>query len=188
MPRLVPPQGDTINGIFVPGGVSINHCTWGVQRRKDIYGDDPNCYRPERWLEADEESRRVMDGTLEFVFGGSGRWSCLGKTIALMEIYKVLVEVSLTSSLFSVSPNTLENSLIIANCKISTSFFDDLILPYIILLVLGSPSNLPFFFRQKCLYGSQGLICHRATYMLGFRGKNLVRWKVVMVKVRSSPF
>jgi cytochrome P450 len=93
MPRVVPPEGDMINSIFVPGGVNINHCSWGVQRRKDIYGNDADCFRPERWIEADEEQRRLMDNTLEFIFGGSGRWSCLGRTIALVELHKAFVEL-----------------------------------------------------------------------------------------------
>lgn len=45
-------------------------------------------------VEDDEDTIRIMEGTLELVFG-YGWWSCPGKNIALMELNGVFVEVRL---------------------------------------------------------------------------------------------
>lgn len=95
--KEVPPEGDTIDGRFVPGGTRIAHNTYAVQRRQDIFGDDADVFRPERWLNADPEQRQLMVQTTELVFG-YGRWGCLGKPVALLELNKVFVDVC--SSIF----------------------------------------------------------------------------------------
>lgn len=89
----VPRGGDTVNGVFLPEGTKIGWCGWGIVRRPEIFGDDADEFRPERWLESPPDRLREMESALELVFG-FGRWQCLGKSIALMELNKVLVEVS----------------------------------------------------------------------------------------------
>ncbi|KAM7205433.1 cytochrome p450 [Naviculisporaceae sp. PSN 640] len=91
--KEVPPGGDTINGVFIPGGVRIGHNTAGVQLRKDIFGEDADVFRPERWLTRDEAKRSKMVQATELVFG-YGRWQCLGKPVAYAEMGKVYFEVS----------------------------------------------------------------------------------------------
>lgn len=90
--KEVPPEGDTIDGIFVPGGTRIGHNTQGIMRRRDIFGDDADIFRPERWLNISPEKRQEMVQTTELVFG-YGRWGCLGKPVAFLELNKVYVEV-----------------------------------------------------------------------------------------------
>ena len=90
--KKVPPGGDTIKGQYVPGNTSIGHNTWSIQRN-EVYGEDPDVFRPERWIDADSETVVQMERTLELVFG-YGRWGCLGKSIAYMELNKFFVEVS----------------------------------------------------------------------------------------------
>ncbi|KAK0732917.1 cytochrome P450, partial [Lasiosphaeria miniovina] len=75
--KEVPPGGDTINGLFVPGGTRVAHNTLAMQRRRDIFSDDVDVFRPERWLNADPVSRQRMVQTTELVFG-HGRWGCVG--------------------------------------------------------------------------------------------------------------
>lgn len=94
MSKEVPSGGDTFKGQYLPGGTKIGYCAWGIFRRTDIWGEDANEFRPERWLDSPKDQLRLMEGTLELVFG-YGRWQCLGKNIALMELNKVLVEVSI---------------------------------------------------------------------------------------------
>ena len=93
MAKEVPKGGDVFKGQYLPEGTHIGYCAWGIFRRTDIWGEDAQEYRPERWLEGTPDKLREMEGTLELVFG-YGRWQCLGKNVALMELNKVFVEVS----------------------------------------------------------------------------------------------
>ncbi|KAK3986726.1 cytochrome P450 [Cladorrhinum sp. PSN332] len=92
MPKVVPPGGDTFKGVHLPEGTWIGYCAWGVMRRRDVWGDDAAEFRPERWLEAEPDKLKVMESTLELTFS-YGRWQCLGKTIAYMELNKLFVEL-----------------------------------------------------------------------------------------------
>lgn len=93
MAKEVPEGGDTFKGVFLPGGTRIGYCAWGVVRHPEVWGEDAHEFRPERWIEASPEKLREMDGTVELVFG-YGRWQCLGRNVAFMELNKVFVEVS----------------------------------------------------------------------------------------------
>ena len=93
-PRLAPtPAGFTHNGIYVPGGTEIGISIYSMLRREDIFGPDANTFRPDRWFDKDSERLKARERVQELVFG-TGRTSCLGKEIALMELRKVLFEVS----------------------------------------------------------------------------------------------
>ncbi|PSS02083.1 cytochrome P450 [Coniella lustricola] len=93
MPTVVPPGGDVIRGVPVPEGTEIGWSAFGVQHNKEVYGIDAETFRPERWLDVkDEEQLRSMTSTWELVFK-YGKWQCLGKTVALMELNKVFVEI-----------------------------------------------------------------------------------------------
>lgn len=96
MSKEVPPSGDTINGLLIPGGTSIGYCAFGIFRNRKIWGEDADVFRPERWIEGDKDDIRAMEKVLELVFAG-GKWQCLGRNVALMELNKVFVEVSLLS-------------------------------------------------------------------------------------------
>lgn len=93
MPKLVPPEGDTIHGKFIPGGTSIGMNSASLLRSKALFGADADMFRPERFLEVDEVARAKMQRDVELTFG-YGRWMCAGKPIALMELNKVYFEVS----------------------------------------------------------------------------------------------
>lgn len=97
--RDVPPEGDliTINGrdgtkMFLPGGVSIGYSAYAMHLDKDVYGDDADAFRPERWFEADADKLHVMTATNELIFG-HGKFQCLGKRVAQVEIGKLIFEV-----------------------------------------------------------------------------------------------
>lgn len=86
--RVVPPQGATICGEAIAGGVIVGCSAWILHRRPDVFGADVDVFRPERWLEADGEKLKMMNGTM-FQFGAGPR-TCIGKNISLMEIYKLV--------------------------------------------------------------------------------------------------
>ncbi|KAJ9203965.1 hypothetical protein DTO166G4_2685 [Paecilomyces variotii] len=89
--RVVPPEGDTILGRFIPGGTNIGINMAG-SLLSDIFGPDPDVFRPERWLEADSTNLAQMERVHELVFG-HGATRCLGIRIATMTLNKVFVEL-----------------------------------------------------------------------------------------------
>ena len=101
VPKKVPPGGDrvTVEGkeYYLPGGTDISYNAWGVHRDRAMFGEDADVFRPERWLveenKIDESKLTAMRRTNELIFG-YGKYQCLGKPIALMEIAKVIFEVS----------------------------------------------------------------------------------------------
>lgn len=93
MTKQVPPEGDTYNGMFIPGGTRIGISVWGLFRSRELWGEDADVFRPERWLEVDEGRRREMDNDLDLSFS-AGKYQCLGRNIAFIELNKVFVEVS----------------------------------------------------------------------------------------------
>ncbi|KAI1763974.1 cytochrome P450 [Hypoxylon sp. FL1150] len=90
--KEVPPEGDMIDGKFIPGGTRIGWNLLYIQRSQAIFGPDADVFRPERWLDVDPEKHREMISVVELVFG-YGRWGCSGKSVAFMELNKVYVEL-----------------------------------------------------------------------------------------------
>ncbi|KAI1345443.1 cytochrome P450 [Xylaria sp. FL0043] len=90
--KEVPPEGDIINGYFVPGGTTVGPNLSSLMHSKALFGDDADIFRPERFLEADQPTRTEMQRNVELVFG-YGRWMCAGKAIAWLELNKALFEV-----------------------------------------------------------------------------------------------
>ncbi|KAH7304718.1 cytochrome P450 [Stachybotrys elegans] len=94
--RDVPSGGDVLNvdgeDIFVPGGTCIGYSGVGMHRRRDVYGDDSDVFRPERWFEQDEAKLERMMQTSDLTFG-YGRFKCLGKPVAQIEIGKIIFEL-----------------------------------------------------------------------------------------------
>ncbi|MCJ1479500.1 hypothetical protein MMC13_008186 [Lambiella insularis] len=86
--RIVPPQGVDICGEHIPGGTIVGCSAWVIHRRAEVFGQDVDVYRPERWIEATPEQKKEMDGTM-FQFGAGAR-TCIGKNISLLEIYKLV--------------------------------------------------------------------------------------------------
>jgi cytochrome P450 len=91
-------EGDTFQGKYIPPGTRIGWAIWGVVQNPKVFGEDAKMFRPERWLEASPEQRALMDKTHELIFG-AGKYGCLGKTVAFIELNKVFVEVILSRSL-----------------------------------------------------------------------------------------
>lgn len=98
LPKIVPPQGETVRGVFLPGGTLIGSNTPYILRDPDVFGPDAKLFRPERWLEVGDAQRTEMEREVEMIFG-SGRWMCAGKPIAFMELFKTFFEVSTSLSL-----------------------------------------------------------------------------------------
>ncbi|KAL9612066.1 MAG: hypothetical protein Q9167_003326 [Letrouitia subvulpina] len=93
MEKVVPRIGAyTTDNRYLPPGTLVGANMRALLRDEDVFGADAECFRPERWLEARNEEKTRMERSLELVFSG-GRYTCIGKEVAIMEIYKVVVEV-----------------------------------------------------------------------------------------------
>ena len=61
MERLVPQGGADVGGVWLPGGTVIGINPWVAARDKTVYGDDAYKFRPERWLDAQEQNIKLME-------------------------------------------------------------------------------------------------------------------------------
>lgn len=92
--RVVPPSGATICGHFIPAGIVVGVNAWVIHRRTDIFGDDANKFRPERWLKDGEYSiEKIQEMERNLIHFGYGSYSCIGKNISLLEMYKLVPAV-----------------------------------------------------------------------------------------------
>ncbi|KAK0670159.1 cytochrome P450 [Cercophora samala] len=90
--RIILEKGGTvIDGVHVPQGAEVCSHPYAVGRDPEVYGPDAEAFKPERWLGDDEKHRAEMEAA-NFVFSMGPR-VCLGKEIAIMEMYKVLPEI-----------------------------------------------------------------------------------------------
>ncbi|KAL4742518.1 cytochrome P450 [Aspergillus similis] len=86
--RVVPKGGQVLAGQFFPGGVNVGINSWVLHYDTTIYGADASSFRPERWLEADEEQLQFMEQN--YMPFGVGSRTCLGKNISLLEMGKLV--------------------------------------------------------------------------------------------------
>ncbi|KIY00865.1 uncharacterized protein Z520_03531 [Fonsecaea multimorphosa CBS 102226] len=83
--------GTKLDGHYFPEGTTVGVNAWVTARNKEVYGEDCDSFRPERWLEASEEQLAAMERA-NFAFG-YGQRGCLGKNIALLETLKLVPQL-----------------------------------------------------------------------------------------------
>lgn len=59
--RIVPAGGATIDGVHLPAGTIVGINPWVAARDPAVYGSDAEVFRPERWIDADEQRLKLMD-------------------------------------------------------------------------------------------------------------------------------
>ena len=120
--RVVPPEGLHLSdGRFIPGGtlVAMNA---GVLHRQSVFGENVDTFVPERWLprtnEGEEEAKERIKAmkAAYFVFG-YGKRACLGKELALMEIYVFVTRLVREFEVWLPSPLLCAVSLIASGLK-----------------------------------------------------------------------
>lgn len=96
--RLMPPvpligrqtlEEFELNEIVAPTGVTFLINFFNLHRRKDIWGDDANDFKPERFL-PENDTKRHSHSFLPF---SSGPRNCIGKSYATLAIRIVLVKI-----------------------------------------------------------------------------------------------
>ena len=96
--RIVPKGGLKIpDGRIVPQGTIVGINAW-VSHHEPVFGHDTDTFRPERWLKGEDENeekanervKRMRAANLAF---GYGRRVCLGRELALTEIYLFVASV-----------------------------------------------------------------------------------------------
>ncbi|KAI1304835.1 cytochrome P450 [Xylaria venustula] len=90
-PKRVPDSGDTICGKFMPGGTEVYVNYGALMRCEEVFGKDADSFRPERFLGGGPDVA-YMSKVVDLAFGG-GRFMCLGKALAEIEINKIFVEL-----------------------------------------------------------------------------------------------
>ncbi|KAJ5177652.1 Cytochrome P450 [Penicillium coprophilum] len=88
MDRVVPNGGMEICGHHIPAGTTIGCHARVIHLDKDVYGEDAEDFRPERWLEASGDQRKVMERC--GIWFGSGKHTCIGQHFARAKTMKVL--------------------------------------------------------------------------------------------------
>jgi cytochrome P450 len=81
LPRGGGPDGSS--PVLIRRGMGVTYSPYHMHRRKDLWGEDANDFRPERWEDPHlADAKWLQWGYLPFNAGGR---ICLGKDLALME-------------------------------------------------------------------------------------------------------
>jgi cytochrome P450 len=72
---------DGMSPFFVPKGTMVGWDTYTMHRRKDLYGEDAEIFRPERWI--DENGRKGLRPGWEYLPFNGGPRICLGRKCIL---------------------------------------------------------------------------------------------------------
>lgn len=95
--RVVPEGGGLTleSGEVLRPGTIVGASPWVVHRDERIFGEEPDRFVPERWLQGEKESKSQWEARLQRMTRanltfGMGPRTCIGKNISLLEIYKLL--------------------------------------------------------------------------------------------------
>ncbi|KAF7960128.1 hypothetical protein EAE96_001727 [Botrytis aclada] len=90
--RIVPAGGTTIANQFIPAGSVVGINAYVAHKNTSVWGLDADQWRPERWLEIEEQGRGAEVEKYFFSFGMGSR-TCIGKNISLLEINKLIPQL-----------------------------------------------------------------------------------------------
>ena len=101
LPRYVSDGGIHVYDTFIPAGTEMAATPYIIHRDTDVFGEDADIFRPERWLEDPARSERMERFGMWF---GYGDRECPGKGFAHLEIQKLCVELLRRFEIESASP------------------------------------------------------------------------------------
>lgn len=82
--------GVSISGKLIPGGTIVGINAWDLHRNSQGI-TDPDLFIPERWLENPPETLKEMEQSF-FTIGSRSR-TCIGKSISLMKMHKIVPQL-----------------------------------------------------------------------------------------------
>jgi cytochrome P450 len=59
--RVVPRGGAEVGGVWLAGGTVVGINPWVAARDKEVYGEDSEIFKPERWLDASDKDLKAME-------------------------------------------------------------------------------------------------------------------------------
>lgn len=62
--RRVPKGGISLHGTYLPEDTVVGVNSWVLHYNKKVFGEDAHSFRPERWIEGDEEKIKDMKRNL----------------------------------------------------------------------------------------------------------------------------
>lgn len=96
LPHVVPPGGWTFKGTYFPPGSIVGCSAYELHFNPKNFAD-PHSFKPERWLDADEDAAKSW-----FAFGAGSR-ACIARNLATIELYFATERVVLSSVLSGAS-------------------------------------------------------------------------------------
>ncbi|CAG7561111.1 unnamed protein product [Fusarium equiseti] len=108
--RDTPPEGMTIAGRFIPGGVTIVSPRYSIFRSQRCYVS-PDEFIPERWTSRPD----LIKDSRSFRPFASGRYSCVGKSLALTQL-RVVTALFVSKFRFAFAPGE-DPDLTVKNLK-----------------------------------------------------------------------
>lgn len=90
--RTVPSGGFYVHDTYIPQGTRVGCNPVSLHRNREIFGDDAEEYRPQRWLPEDDDNNNNNTRDMErynLTWGGGAR-TCPGRNLAQLILYKVV--------------------------------------------------------------------------------------------------
>lgn len=89
LPRRTGPEGDIINGRFIPPNISVGVHPWSAYLSVSNF-KDPEVFAPERWLGDESFANDDLAACQPFSLGPRG---CLGKNLAYAEMRSIMARI-----------------------------------------------------------------------------------------------
>lgn len=87
--RVVPAGGARISGHYFPAGTVVGVNTWVAHYDERVF-PDPTAFRPERWIEAENDPAKLKVMNDMYMPFGLGSRTCIGRHISILEMSKLI--------------------------------------------------------------------------------------------------
>ncbi|PFH49587.1 hypothetical protein AMATHDRAFT_147425 [Amanita thiersii Skay4041] len=88
LPRIVPQGGLTVLGQYFPEDTVLSVPSYTIHRDPNVWGEDVEAYRPERWFEQDQNAIQKTFNPFSI-----GPRACVGRNLAFMELQIIIASL-----------------------------------------------------------------------------------------------